>query len=381
MRGWDLVRIALLSDCYLPRLGGIEVQVHDLAHHLRDAGHEVEVLTATVGPHGEARGARQNEDGVVVHRHAFALPVGPALTVPVNPFAVGAVREVLAQGRFDVAHAHMGVVSPFAVDATRLALDLGLPTAVTWHCVVDGSAPVHRLLGYAARWAHSGAALSAVSGMAAARVAAIAAGARVDVLPNGIDLDRWQRPQGSPAPAEVVRIVGAQRMAPRKRPWALLDVLRTARECTPPQIRLQAVIVGDGPVRGLLQRRIASEGLDWIALPGRVTRDELRDLHWSSDLYLSAARLEAFGIAALEARTAGLPVVALRGTGADDFVEHEVSGLLAADDAELGVQVARLAADPVLREQLTDHNRRMPPPMDWSTVVDQTLAQYTRAGA
>ena len=91
--------------------------------------------------------------------------------------------------------------------------------------------------------------------------------------------------------------------------------------------------------------------------------------------------MEAFGIAALEARTAGLSVVALRGTGADDFVEHEVSGLLAADDAELGVQVARLAADPVLREQLTDHNRRMPPPMDWSTVVDQTLAQYTRAGA
>ena len=381
MRGWDTVRIALLSDCYLPRLGGIEVQVHDLAHSLQAAGHEVEVLTATVGPQGQARGARHVEDGVVVHRHAFALPVGPALPIPVNPFAVGAVRDVLAHGGFDVAHAHMGVVSPFAVDAAGLALDVGLPTAITWHCVVDGSAPVHRLLGYAARWARAGAALSAVSGMAAARVAGIAGSARVDVLPNGIDTSRWQRPDRASVNPGVLRIVGAQRMAPRKRPWALLDVLRVARERTPEHIRLEAVIVGDGTVRGILQRRIAAEGLDWVSLPGRVTRDELRHLHWSSDLYLSAARLEAFGIAALEARTAGLPVVALAGTGADDFIEHGVNGLLAAEDADLGAQVARLAADAELRGRIAEHNRLVPPPMNWPEVVEQPLAQYTRAGA
>ena len=43
------MRVALLSDCYLPRLGGIEVQVHDLAHRLAAAGHDVEVVTATAG--------------------------------------------------------------------------------------------------------------------------------------------------------------------------------------------------------------------------------------------------------------------------------------------------------------------------------------------
>ena len=44
------VKVALLSDCYLPRLGGIEVQTHDLARHLVALGHEVEVFTATPGP-------------------------------------------------------------------------------------------------------------------------------------------------------------------------------------------------------------------------------------------------------------------------------------------------------------------------------------------
>ena len=62
------MKIALLSDCYLPRLGGIEVQVHDLAARLIDRGHEVVVLTATPGTHGERGGFVDDVDGVAVHR-------------------------------------------------------------------------------------------------------------------------------------------------------------------------------------------------------------------------------------------------------------------------------------------------------------------------
>ena len=46
----------MLTDCYPPRLGGIESQVRDLSRELVRAGHEVEVFTATVGPHGERGG-------------------------------------------------------------------------------------------------------------------------------------------------------------------------------------------------------------------------------------------------------------------------------------------------------------------------------------
>ena len=41
------MRVALLSDCYPPRLGGIETQVRDLGRQLLAAGHEVHVYTAT----------------------------------------------------------------------------------------------------------------------------------------------------------------------------------------------------------------------------------------------------------------------------------------------------------------------------------------------
>src|ERR1700726_4568638 len=48
--GRESMRIAHVSDCYLPRLGGIELQVHDLAERQAAAGHEVTVITTTAGP-------------------------------------------------------------------------------------------------------------------------------------------------------------------------------------------------------------------------------------------------------------------------------------------------------------------------------------------
>ena len=39
------LRIVHVSDCYLPRLGGIERQVHDLAVRQRQRGHEVQIVT------------------------------------------------------------------------------------------------------------------------------------------------------------------------------------------------------------------------------------------------------------------------------------------------------------------------------------------------
>ncbi len=373
------MKVALLSDCYLPRLGGIEVQVHDLATHLTAAGHEVAVFTATAGPHGERHGTTTIEDGIAVHRMAIPLPGG----LPVNPLAPPEVRRRLQAGGFDVAHVHMGVVSPFATDMARVAASLGLPTAITWHCVIDRSAPVFSALGHARRWSRGGAALSAVSAMAAGRVARVArADAPVGVLGNGVDAGAWARPAGMPPrdPASPVRVVSALRLARRKRPLALLKVLRAARDQLDPEVALEATVLGEGPQRRAMERYLGKhEMAGWVSLPGRVSRDRLRELHWDSDLYLTTARLEAFGIAALEARAAGLAVVARSGTGVEDFVEHEVSGLLAPDDAGLARAVATLAGDPGVRERITTHNRTVPPVQDWPDVVAATVAEYERA--
>lgn len=381
MAGWLLVKVALLSDCYLPRLGGIEVQVHDLAHHLSAAGHTVEVFTATGDPaHPRSNQPRRDEQGVLVHRFDLGLPGG----IPVNPFAVPEVRRRLAGSGFDVAHVHMGVVSPFAVDMARVALGVGLPTAVTWHCVLDRSAWVHQRLGYAARWASMGAALSAVSAMAAERVGRLLPdGTPVNVIGNGIEVVQWQRPADRSPMAqgddEAFRVVAVQRLVRRKRPEALIDVLLQARALVPADLPMVAEIVGDGPQRAAVERAVAEH--PWIRVRGRLSRPEIRDLHWGSHAFLSTTVLEAFGIAALEARTAGVPVLALRGTGVSDIVEDGVTGVLAADDAGLAAALARLVTDRARQEALAARAREVAPVQAWPAIVSASVAEYERAMA
>lgn len=387
-----LVKVALLSDCYLPRLGGIEVQVHDLAHRLSAAGHEVEVVTATAGDTRATTTDREPElvtagpggGSVTVHRLPLKIPGAP----PVNPFVKGEVQALLTSSGFDVVHGHMGVVSPFATDMIGVAVDAGLPTAATWHCVIDRSVPLFRALGHARRWGDAGVALSAVSSMAAERVGTITDGADVRVLGNGIDVDQWRPPADSPRPVPsegtggVVRVVSAMRFVRRKRPGALIGVLCAAREQldrTTPGVRLEAHLVGDGPQRRLIRAQLHRDGIDWIHLPGRVSREQLRDLHWRSDIYLTTAHLEAFGIAALEARTAGLAVAALRGTGVEDFVTDGTHGILRRSDDDLATGLAQLAGDPTRLANLRAHNLGTPPAQSWDSVVVATLAEYSRA--
>jgi glycogen(starch) synthase len=383
MAGWGPVKVALLSDCYPPRLGGIERQVHDLAHHLVAAGHEVEVFTATAGPGGERGGVVTDEDGVRVHRMAVRLPGG----VPVNPLAPPEVRRRLESGRYDVAHAQLGVVSPFATDLTRVALDVGLPVAATFHCVIDRSGPLFRVMGHVRRWAERGAALSAVSSMAAARVSAAAGDAQVEVLGNGIDASWWRRdddevPRDIPSGgARPVHVVSAMRLVSRKRPLSFLRVLRRSRDLLDAQVPLRVTVAGEGPQRPLMERYLARYDMGWVDLVGRLSREELRGLHHRADFYLTTARLEAFGIAALEAHTAGLPVVAPRGTGVDDFVTSGVDGLLEPSDLAVAHAVARLAADDGERERMRAHLQEAVPGHDWPAVVRASLVEYRRAGA
>jgi glycosyltransferase involved in cell wall biosynthesis len=382
------VKVALLTDCYLPRLGGIEVQTHDLAAQLQARGHEVEVLTATLGERGERHGFVEDVDGVPVHRMAIRLP----WQLPVNPFAPPEVRRRLTAGGFDVAHVHMGVVSPFATDLAGVALGLGMPTAITWHCLMERSQPLFRVLGHARRWGARGAALSAVSGVAAQAVQSVVGrGTEVRVFPNGIDTELWRPPPRQPREAGApVEVVAAMRFAARKRPLAVLEVAARARDLVVAggraldgdDVPMRLTLCGEGPERGRLERFAERHDLTgWVSMPGRVGRGALRERYWQSDVYLTPARLEAFGIAALEARTAGLPVVARLDTGVGDFVVDGVNGLLGADDDALARGLARLVTDQQLRRGIAAHNRDVGPDQAWPAVAALAEDEYRRAGA
>ncbi|WP_448073338.1 glycosyltransferase family 4 protein [Georgenia yuyongxinii] len=424
-----IARIVHVSDCYPPRVGGIETQVHDLAARQARAGHEVHVLTATGAPDapagavtvaaaGAAAGAGARTGEAQVHRFASRLTFG----LPVHPREATLLRRALGELKPDVVHVHVGVISPFAYDGARAARALGLPLAMTWHCMLDGVVPLLRVGAALAGWRRSPAALSAVSAVAGRRVAEVMAVPReeVRVVPNGLDVTAWApvlMPSGAPgdgwagapvgeaplppapSPAPLppdgpLRVVATQRLAPRKRPVPLVRIIGQVHErlgrddAGRPRVHL--TLVGAGPADRAVQAEITRLGLrDVVEVTGKLLRPEVKARYRDEHVFIAPARLEAFGIAALEARAAGLVVVAGRGTGVSEFVRDGVDGSLtpdgsdglddaAADDALADALVDLAAPDGPLREMLA-HNRVTPPAADWADVLAAAEALYGQA--
>lgn len=372
------MRIVHVSDCYAPRTGGIETQVAALAGRQAAAGDDVRVVTATPGHDGVFAGD-DVVDGLRVSRLAVPLP----FELPVHPRTAREVGRVLDRDRPDVVHVHAGVISPFAWGAVRAATRRGVPTLVTVHSVWGPLAgPGFAMSDAVLRWTRWGARLSAVSDLAAARIAAAVPGAgEVLVVPNGIDPDQWRVVPVGADPTRL-RVVTVMRMAPRKRTLPLVQILAAAANALPPHVRLTAALVGDGPERTGAQRWVRERGLgDAISFTGRLDRAGVLARLSDADVYLQPSVRESFGLAALEARTAGLPVVARAQTGTGQFVRDGVEGLLAEDDGGLARALVRLGRDRALLDRITAHNRTVPPEQAWPHVLDVVTDAYAAAGA
>ncbi|HEU4515262.1 MAG TPA: glycosyltransferase family 4 protein [Nocardioidaceae bacterium] len=137
----------------------------------------------------------------------------------------------------------------------------------------------------------------------------------VDVVPNGVDVDRLDRALATVEPeAGHVRdgravggftVLTVGRLVPEKDHEALLSAF--ARMSRPTD---RLLIVGEGPCRPALEERIATLGItDQVRLTGLMPRDDVYRLLGSADVFVSPSRGEGLPVAVLEAMAAGLPVV------------------------------------------------------------------------
>jgi glycosyltransferase involved in cell wall biosynthesis len=360
------MRVLHVTDCYLPRLGGIEMQVSDLVTAQRAAGHTVEVATATCGD--ELHG---------VHRVVARMP----FDLPVHPRGVGRLTTLMASWRPDVVHVHVGAVSPFGWMGVRAALRTGMAVVVTVHSMWDPvTRGIYTALKMAFDWHRWGLVATAVSTAAAVPVHAVAGGP-VHVIPNGLDLSGWRPTSTTPRSDGEVHLIAVGRLAPRKQPLRLLKLLLIARAAVPPTIPMRATIIGDGPARGSMDRFVAANGMtSWVSMPGRYSRGEVAEVLSTGDIFIAPAPLESFGIAALEARAVGLPIVARSQSGVADFVSHGESGLLGDTFEDMAAAIALLCTDHELRTSIARHNRAVPPAVGaWPAVLDDIMRCYQQA--
>lgn len=355
------MRILHVTDTFLPRVGGIEHHVADLASRQRDRGHDVLVLTAE---RGAARMDLRPTD----------LPVA---TVNARSCAAGRgrpIRRILEEFTPDVVHVHLTIASPLGWAVMRRATSM--PVITTMHSLL----PAHpgliragmRAIGLSRSAAR--ATSTAVSEVAAARFRSIlAAGCQVGVLHNGIDPALWVVPH-RPSPRFSILVVG--RLEARKRPLAVVRALDTLARCAP-RLDWEATFVGDGSQRTHVDAMVRAAGLErHVHMAGSRDRDTIRELLGSADVFVAPAHLESFGIAALEARCAGVPVVGMASGGLSEFIDDQRNGLLARSDAELARCIHRLATDADLGAAMRLHNATTPVAMAWENVLDEHDHEY-----
>jgi glycosyltransferase involved in cell wall biosynthesis len=355
----------------LPRLGGIELHVHDLAQRQRAAGHDVTVVTTTVGPDpAPSAGGGQvirlggfGEDGDVIRYRRSGLG-----------------RQLAGAGEFDIVHVHASSFSPLAFLAAHSAARQGVPTVATVHSLWARATPLFHIADHVTDWGDWPVAWTAVSSPAAIQLRRLLAGrAEVTILPNGVDPEYWQAAPVATDPEEL-RLAVVGRLAPRKRPLHMARILYAVRSQLPETTRIRVDIVGDGPERARLERYLRRHAMtDWVHLHGRLTRAEIRDTFARSHLFVSPAVLESFGIAALEARCAGLPILARSGTGLQDFVVHDQEGWLADSDQAIVDRIVALAREPERVAEVRAHNRRVPPRITWPAVLETCGDVYRAA--
>ena len=139
------------------------------------------------------------------------------------------------------------------------------------------------------------------------------------VVPNIVDTEVF-----CPFPVrhEGFRFVSACRLQPEKGIAELLTAMSRMKTC------VELTVFGDGPERTRLEGLSAELSLTGrVSFRGSVSRETLAAEYRSADCFILPSRSETFGLAYGEALASGLPVIATRCGGPEDFIRPE-DGLL-----------------------------------------------------
>lgn len=342
------MRIALVSEVFLPAVDGVVTRLMRTLEELTAGGDEALMIAPA--------GGRTSYAGVpVVGVRGVPLPLYPdGDGYPPKRVALPGPQLHRALRRYqpDVVH----VVQPvlLGVGAVAFARRDRVPLVASYHAHLPSYARLYRL-GWAesAGWRylrglHNCAAVNLATSSATIELLRDHGIERLALWPYGVQLERfgpawscaeWRRRLSGDRPDSLV-LLYVGRLAREKTIERLREALDTGREVT-------LAIVGDGPIRAELQREFAGTATTFLGL---LEGDDLARAYASADVLVLPSQTETLGMVVLEAHASGLPVIAADSPAARELVHDELDGLCydPSRRGSLAAAVRRLA-DPRVR--------------------------------
>lgn len=356
-------RVLVISSELPPGPGGIGTHAFAVATQLGAQGHEVRILGSQ---HyiGDAERAAFNRRS--------AVPIDPLPDRP-DPLRTAvararAIRHAIAMWQPDVIVASGGRILWLAAPSARRA---GIPLVAVAHGTELGGPRWQRAL--TRRSLDRAAAVVAVSEFTARLVRGLGVAARVEVIPNGADgerfaperarRDRFRQMHGL-GEGPVVLTVG--NVTRRKGQHLVVEALPQLVARFPDLIY---ALVGRPTDADALRSRAEELGVAGnLRVLGQLDTDEVTDAHAAADVFAMTSTstpggdVEGYGIAVVEAALSGVPAVVTRGTGAEETVVDGETGLAVAGSPQsIAAAVASLLEDPERRQrmgQAAEHRAR-----------------------
>jgi glycosyltransferase involved in cell wall biosynthesis len=365
------MRIAVITETFLPDVNGVTTTLCHLLEHLQVTGHEALLVAPHDAPSSYA-GAQ------IVPLHGVPLPVYPDLKfTPPQPGVTAHLR------RFKPDLVHLAGLAMLGPTGRYAARRLDLPLVAAYHTDFPAYSAYYGLGWIRSwayrylRWIHNSCALTLCPSLATLADLRAHGFRRLRLWRRGVDTTRFHPRYRSAAWRESIGVqpgetllVYVGRLATEKR----IDILAAALDGIE-GVRL--VLVGDGPARPDLERRLAGRPVQFT---GFLSGEALSIAYASADLFVFPSDTETFGQVIQEAMASGLPVVAARAGGALDLVRDGVSGALftPGSAAELRMQLRAMVADAPRRAAQGQAGRVAAERCSWSAVMDELLNQYQR---
>jgi 1,2-diacylglycerol 3-alpha-glucosyltransferase len=353
------MKICMMTNTYLPHVGGVARSVHTFASAYRRLGHRTVVVAPTF-PGLEEMDPELERD--VVRVPAVQQFNGSDFSVRLPMVAM--LDPELLELEVDVIHSH----HPFLLGDTalRLGADKQAPVVFTHHTLYEeyihyvpfSSSNMRQFaIELSTHYANLCNAVIAPSQSIADLIVRRGVQVPVHVIPTGIDVKafasgdgrRLRRALGIGEEAFVVGTLG--RLAAEKNLGFLCRAVGEFLQNVPEAVFLA---VGEGPSAGAMREAMAELGVaDRLFLPGKMTGQALCDAYGAMDVFAFSSFSETQGLVLAEAMAAGLPVVALDASGVREVLREGENGFMLpaqATTADFSAKLAALHEDRALRE-------------------------------
>jgi phosphatidyl-myo-inositol dimannoside synthase len=210
---------------------------------------------------------------------------------------------------------------------------------------------------------------------------------RTIVIQNAVDFEQYAALKR--VPAEVPTILTAGGVKRRKGTLPLVRAVAKLRETIP---SIQCMVIGTMQAEPHYVREVQAEivalGLEQhVHLLGFVDRETLLGWYAQSHCFVlpsinSAWKFEGFGLTHLEASAAGMPVIGTTDCGAEDAIEHGVTGLLVSQanvEQDLAPAILELLNNPQKAQQMGAAGKEKARQQTWDKVATHVIEAYRLA--